>query len=119
MTAAAVDAYIAALPPDQRTALQALRTRIAAHLPAHIKVMSHAMPGFRQPGPKRKMTVGYAAFKRHLGHYSHSDNTIPQIDCRPFKTSQSGVRFTPENPLPAPLVHQIITLRLKQRAEGT
>jgi uncharacterized protein YdhG (YjbR/CyaY superfamily) len=119
MTKAAVDAYIAALPPDQARALATLRALIAAHLPDHVETISYAMPGFRQPGPKGKMVVGYAAFKHHLGLYPHSGNTIPAIDCHPFKTSKSGVLFTPENPLPAALVHQIIDLRLAQLAAGS
>jgi uncharacterized protein YdhG (YjbR/CyaY superfamily) len=118
MTVAAVDTYIAALPADQARALTDLRTVIAARLPDHIECMSYAMPGFRQPGPKGKMVVGYAAFARHCGLYPHSGNTIPQIDCTPFKTSKSGVLFTPAHPLPARLVHQIIDLRLAQLAAG-
>jgi uncharacterized protein YdhG (YjbR/CyaY superfamily) len=118
MTAAAVDAYIAALPEGHARALTHLRTLIAARLPDHPETISYAMPGFRQPGPKGKMVVGYAAFAHHCGLYSHSGNTIPQINCTPFKTSKSGVLFTPAHPLPAGLVHQIITLRLEQLAAG-
>lgn len=113
-----VDAYITALPPDQAKALTDLRALIAALLPHHIECLSYAMPGFRQPGPKGKMVVGYAAFARHCGLYPHSGNTIPQIDCTPFKTSKSGVLFTPAKPLPASLVRQIIDLRLSQLAAG-
>jgi uncharacterized protein YdhG (YjbR/CyaY superfamily) len=116
MTAAAVDAYLATLPSDQQAALQALRALIAARLPDHIECMSYAMPGFRQPGPKGKMVAGYAAFARHCGLYPHSGTVIPQIDCRPFQTSKSGVLFTPAQPLPTALVHQIIALRLEQLA---
>ncbi|MES2541407.1 MAG: DUF1801 domain-containing protein [Pseudomonadota bacterium] len=86
-----VDAYLSALPPDQRDALTALRARLKALLPDHLEVMSYAMPGFRQPGSKGKMVVGYAAFSKHLGLYPHSGSIIPQIDCTPFKTSKSGV----------------------------
>ena len=78
---AEVDAYIAALPPDQRDALTTLRARLKALLPDHLEVMSYAMPGLRQPGPKGKMVVGYAAFARHLGLYPHSGSVIPKIDC--------------------------------------
>ena len=78
-----VDAYIAALPPDQRDALTTLRARLRSLLPGHIEVMSYAMPGFRQPGPKGKVVVGYAAFARHLGLYPHSGSVIPKIDCTP------------------------------------
>jgi uncharacterized protein YdhG (YjbR/CyaY superfamily) len=106
-----VDAYIAALPPDQRDALIALRARLRALLPDHIETMSYAMPGFRQPGPKGKMVVGYAAFAKHLGLYPHSGSVIPKIDCAPFQTSKSGVLFTPERPLPDALLRQIIETR--------
>jgi uncharacterized protein YdhG (YjbR/CyaY superfamily) len=118
MTVADVDAYIATLPPDQREALTALRARIRALLPDHTEVMSYAMPGFRQPGPKGKMVVGYAAFARHLGLYPHSGTVIPQIDCAPFMTSKSGVLFTPDRPLPDALLRQIIETRTAELAAG-
>ena len=115
---ASVDAYIAALPPDQQKALTDLRARLNARLPDHIEVMSYAMPGLRQPGPKGKMVVGYAAFTHHLGLYPHSGSVIPLIDCTPFKTSKSGVLFTPQMPLPDALLDSIIRTRLAEIAAG-
>lgn len=115
---AEVDAYIAALPPDQRDALTGLRVRLKTLLPDHLEVMSYAMPGFRQPGPKGKMVVGYAAFARHLGLYPHSGSVISRIDCAPFKTSKSGVLFTPDRPLPDALLRQIIQTRQAELAAG-
>jgi uncharacterized protein YdhG (YjbR/CyaY superfamily) len=118
MTKAAVDAYLAALPADQRQALQTLRALLGTLLPDHLEVMSYAMPGFRQPGPKGRMVAGYAAFARHLGLYPHSGNIIPQLtaDCAGFKTSKSGVLFTPTTPLPAALVERITRLRQQEIA---
>ncbi len=116
--AAKVDAYVAVLPDDQRAALTALRARLRALLPDHIECMSYAMPGFRQPGPKGKMVVGYAAFARHLGIYPHSGTVIPLIDCTPFKTSKSGVLFTPAHPLTDALVEKIIATRQAELAAG-
>jgi uncharacterized protein YdhG (YjbR/CyaY superfamily) len=113
-----VDAYIAAQPPDQREALAALRARLKALLPDHLEVMSYAMPGFRQPGPKGKMVIGYAAFAKHLGLYPHSGTVILQIDCSPFRTSKSGVLFTPDRPLPDALLRQIIQTRQSELAAG-
>ena len=117
---AEVDAYLAALPPDQRAALQALRAAARAYLPGTIECLSYAMPGFRQPGPKGKMILGYAAFARHLGVYPHSGAVIPKLrsDCAGFKTSKSGVLFTPEKPLPLPLLYKIIDTRLAEIAAG-
>ncbi len=118
MSAAEVDAYIAGLPQDQRAALEDLRARLRARLPEHIECLSYAMPGFRQPGPKGKMVAGYAAFARHLGLYPHSGTVIPLIDCTPFKTSKSGVLFTPATPLPDALLDAILRLRQDEIAAG-
>ncbi|QYZ70918.1 iron chaperone [Neotabrizicola shimadae] len=118
MTAAEVDAYLAGLPQDQRDALEDLRKRLKSRLPDHIECLSYAMPGFRQPGPKGKMVVGYAAFARHLGLYPHSGSVIPLIDCAPFKTSKSGVLFTPAHPLPDALLDAILRLRQDEIAAG-
>ncbi len=114
----AVDAYLAALPADQREALTALRIRLRTLLPDHGEVMSYAMPGFRQPGPKGCMVAGYAAFARHLGLYPYSGSVIPRIDCAPFKTSKSGVLFTPDRPLPDALLEAIIRIRQAELAAG-
>ncbi len=108
---AAVEAYLAVLPPDQQAALRALRATLVRLLPDHIECMSYAMPGFRQPGPKGRMVAGYAAFAKHLGLYPHSGSVVPSIDCAPFKTSKSGVLFTPGHPLPDSLVETIIRAR--------
>ncbi len=106
-----VKAYLDALPPDLRAALHDLRALLQALLPDHPEVISYAMPGFRAPGPKGRMIVGYAAFARHLGLYPHSGSIIPNIDCTPFKTTKSGVLFMPSHPLPPALVTTIIRAR--------
>lgn len=106
-----MDSYLAALPEDQQQALRALRATLARLLPGHVEGLSYAMPGFRQPGPKGKMVAGYAAFRHHLGLYPHSGNIIPTLDCRPFKTSKSGILFTPATPLPEALIKAILTAR--------
>lgn len=118
MTTGAVDTYIAAQPTAFAAALTALRARLQTLLPDHIETISYAMPGFRQPGPKGKMVLGYAAFTHHLGLYPHSGNIIRQIDCTPFKTSKSGVLFTPDTPLPDALLTAILTARQAEIAAG-
>jgi uncharacterized protein YdhG (YjbR/CyaY superfamily) len=107
-----VDSYLTALRPDQQDALRHLRAQLRRLLPDHSECLSYAMPGFRHPSGK--MTAGYAAFKHHLGLYPHSGNIIPRIDCTPFKTSKSGVLFTPDAPLPPALIEAIIRARLAE-----
>jgi uncharacterized protein YdhG (YjbR/CyaY superfamily) len=107
-----VESYHAALPTDFRRAAEALRAHLRTLLPDHTECLSYAMPGFRHPSGK--MTAGYAAFKHHLGLYPHSGNIIAKINCAPFKTSKSGVLFTPETPLPLALIDAIIRARLAE-----
>lgn len=111
---AAVDAYLAALPDDQRACLAALRALIARHLPDCVECLSYAMPGFRHPGGK--MVAGYAAFSRHLGLYPHSGGVVPLLtgEVTGFRTSKSGILFTPAHPLPGALVIRILDLRLAE-----
>ena len=115
-----VDTYLAALPTDQRAALQAFRATARALLPDALECISYAMPGFRQPGLKGKMILGYAAFAPHLGVYPHSGTVVPKLlaDCAGFKTSKSGVLFTPDSPLPTALLQKIIDTRLAELAAG-
>ncbi len=118
--AAKVDAYLAALPFDQRQTLTALHATLHRLLPDHLVVMSYAMPGFRKPGPEGKMVASYDAFKHHLGLYPHSGSVIPAIlsACAGFKISKSGVLFTPQRPLPDDLVRLIVTMRQTEIARG-
>jgi uncharacterized protein YdhG (YjbR/CyaY superfamily) len=109
-----VSAYIGAQKPEFARALSDLRAILADLLPDHVECISYAMPGFRHPNGK--MTIGYAAFARHIGLYPHSGSIISQIDCKPFKTSKSGVTFPPETLPPSTLIAQIIKTRLAQIA---
>ena len=113
-----VDAYLSAQSPAFRAALDTLRGQLKALLPDHVECLSHAMPGFRAPGPKGKMVIGYAAFTHHAGLYPHSGSIIPHIDCTPFKTSGSGVLFAPGTPLPLTLITQIVRARQAELAKG-
>jgi len=114
--AAAVEAYLAALPDAPRDCLRDLRALIARHLPEATECLSYAMPGFRHPGGK--MVAGYAAFSRHLGLYPHSGGIIPLLgkDAAGFRNSKSGILFTPARPLPEALVIRILDLRLAEIA---
>lgn len=105
--------YLAALSDDRRRCLTDLHGLIKSILPEAEEVISYAMPAFRQG---KHVVVGFAAFKRQLALYLFSGSVIPLLaaDCAGFRTSKSGVNFTPENPLPETLVRKIIATRLDQ-----
>jgi len=89
-----VAAYLAALPHNQRAALSDLRTRLRTLLPDQVECLSHAMPGFRQPGTKHRMVAGYAAFSRYLGLYPIPDRSSPGSTAPPSRL-RSPAFFSP------------------------
>ena len=113
-TPATPEAYLARLPDVQRRTLSNLRGEIRAYLPEAEECMSYGMPGFRQG----RMVAGYAAFKHHMGYYPHSGGIVSQMTelLSDWKTSKSGVLFTPETPLPRDILHRLIDLRLAEIA---
>ena len=113
-------AYLAALAPDQRAALEELSARITARLPGATRCISYAMPAFRVTATTGKPAIaaGFAAFKRHLGYFPYCGSVVPRIASHlardGFETSKSGVRFTPRHPLPDWALDEMIRLRLAE-----
>ena len=110
---AQIDARLAALPADQRAALQALRTAIAAAAPEAEEAISYGMPAFRYHG---RSLVSYAAFTAHCSFFPMSSGLLEahRDELAGFATAKGTVRFTPEHPLPVDLVARIVRERLAQ-----
>jgi uncharacterized protein YdhG (YjbR/CyaY superfamily) len=111
----AVDDHLAALPPDQRAALERLRATIRAAAPDATEAISYGMPAFKQDGHG---LVGYAAFKAHCSLFPMSATVLPALAdaLEGFTTSKGTIRFTPEQPLPDALVTRIVEARLAELA---
>jgi uncharacterized protein YdhG (YjbR/CyaY superfamily) len=110
---ALIDARLAALPADQRAALQALRQTIAAAAPEAEETISYGMPAFRYHG---RALVSYSAFKAHCSLFPMSAALIEahRDEFAGFATAKGTVRFTPEHPLPNDLVELIVRERMAQ-----
>jgi uncharacterized protein YdhG (YjbR/CyaY superfamily) len=106
-------AMLAALPADQRAALFALRTAIAALAPEADEMISYGMPAFRYRG---RPLVAYAAFKAHCSLFPMSAAVIEAhpAEFAGFATSKGTLRFTPEHPIPGDLVALIVRERMAQ-----
>jgi uncharacterized protein YdhG (YjbR/CyaY superfamily) len=114
---AQIDATLAALPADQRDALQTLRQTIAAAAPEAAEAISYGMPAFRYRG---RALVSYAAFKAHCSLFPMSSSLIEghRAELSGFATAKGTLRFTPEHPLPDDLVAQIVRERMAQIDAG-
>jgi uncharacterized protein YdhG (YjbR/CyaY superfamily) len=108
-----VDAYLAALPEAQRTALQSLRETVASAAPGAVEAISYGIPAFRYRG---RALVGYHAAKAHCALFPMAPAVIEahREELEGFPTAKGTIRFTPERPLPPGLVRAIVRDRIVQ-----
>ena len=108
-----IDARLATLPADQRTALHTLRETIAAAAPEAEETISYAMPAFRYHG---RALVAYDAFKAHCSLFPMSADLIEthHEEFGDFATAKGTLHFTKEKPIPNELVELIVLERMAQ-----
>jgi uncharacterized protein YdhG (YjbR/CyaY superfamily) len=112
-----VDDYLARLPADQRSALQALRTVIRRAAPDAEERLSYGICAFRDGG----MLVGFGATRTHCALYLMSGRTAAEHAplLEGYDTSKGTIRFTPDTPLPAALVTRLVKARLAENREDS
>ena len=108
-----VDEYLAAVKPDQRTALAKLRRTIRAAAPKAEESISYGIPAFRLNG---RSLVFFGAWANHCAFYPGSSATLKKFrnELRDFQTSKGTIRFSPGNPLPVPLVRKLVKARIAE-----
>src|SRR5438874_8187590 len=96
---AAVEAYLAKQPPENRAALEELRARIAALAPDASEAISYGMPAFRY---RDHFLVSYAGWAKHCAFYPLTGSTAAahEADLAGFSTDKGTIRFTPPQRLP-------------------
>jgi uncharacterized protein YdhG (YjbR/CyaY superfamily) len=106
-------AYLAALDPGRRAALEKLRADILAAAPGAEACVSYRLPAFRLDG---RVLVGFGAAKDHCALYPMSGTTLATLGKAraAYATSKGTLRFPPEKPLPAALVKRIVKIRLAE-----
>jgi len=110
-----IAAYLAALAPDKRAALERLRKQIKAAAPDAEECISYQMPAFRQGG----VILCYAAWKEHCAIYPGGSITKKfAADLAGVDLDKGTIRFTPEKPLPGALVRKIVKARLDEIESG-
>jgi uncharacterized protein YdhG (YjbR/CyaY superfamily) len=109
---ATIEDYLAALPPDQRAALQDLGRQIQAAAPDARPCISYGMPAFRQNG----VLVYMGAGKAHCAFYPTGLVEAFKHRLDGYETSKGAIRFQPDRPLPADLVRDIVVRRVAEDA---
>ncbi len=113
MSAAEIDAYLAALDEPKRSTLDQLRRTILEVIPEAEQGISYGVPAFRVRG---KVVAGFAAFKNHLSYLPHSGSVFPALreDLASYRASSGALRFAVDTPLPRPVVEKLIKVRVAQ-----
>jgi len=108
-----VDAYLAGLTAEQRSALEGLRTTIAAAAPAAAEGISYSMPAFKVEG---RGLVCYAAFTDHYSLFPMSKEVIVEHadELGSRATGKGTIRFEYGERLPIRLVKKIVKARLAE-----
>jgi uncharacterized protein YdhG (YjbR/CyaY superfamily) len=109
-----IDEYLAALPQDQRSALEKLRRTIRSTAPEAAESISYGLPTFKHNG---KPLIYFGAAKKHCAIYGGSIDAY-QDEFKAYDVSKGTVRFKPENPLPAALVSKMVRARMKEIDAG-
>jgi uncharacterized protein YdhG (YjbR/CyaY superfamily) len=106
-----VDAYLAALPPEQRDLLQALRERVAALAPEAVETISYGMPAFRL---RDHFLLSYAGWKGHCSIYAIHDELLSKYEneLRENTRTKGALHFSREHPLPDALVDDFVRARV-------
>jgi uncharacterized protein YdhG (YjbR/CyaY superfamily) len=107
-----IDAYLAALTPEKRAALQKLRQTIKAAAPEAEECISYRMPAFRLNG----LLVAYAGFANHCSLFPCGSTKAFAKELARYETSKGTIRFDPKKPLPVSLVRKIVKARVAENA---
>jgi uncharacterized protein YdhG (YjbR/CyaY superfamily) len=109
-----VAAYFAALPPDKRARLEALRGVLKTLLPKAEECISYGIPAFRHP---EGVVVYYAAMKNHLSFFptSHPIEAC-KADLEGYVVSRGTVRLPLDAAPPKALLKKLVRVRLAQLA---
>ncbi len=102
--------YLAQLPADQRKALETLRKQILAAAPGAEEHFGYGLPGFKHNGHPM---LYLGAAKKHVALYG----SVPvgfKERLKDFTVSKGAIQFTPEKPLPAGLVKDIVKAKVAE-----
>lgn len=113
--AANVEAWMARRSGPERAALDKLRAQIRAAAPGAEEKISYGMPTFALHGS----LVAFGAFKNHLSFFPMSSTLIGRYtkELAGYVTAKGTIQFTPEKPIPAALIKQMVKERIAQNLE--
>lgn len=107
-----IDAYLAALPADQREALQRLRAQTARLVPDAVETISYGIPTFKLHG---RALLWFAGWKAHCSIYPLTDAFLEAHadELKGYQRTKGSLHFTPDAPVPDALLERLILARVE------
>jgi uncharacterized protein YdhG (YjbR/CyaY superfamily) len=108
-----IDEYLATVKGDKRAALEKLRKTIRSIVPEAEECISYRIPAFRIGGA---VVAGFCATAKGCSYFPFSGSTFRTLarDLEGYDKTKSSLHFSPEEPLPAPLVRKLIETRIAE-----
>jgi uncharacterized protein YdhG (YjbR/CyaY superfamily) len=108
-----VDDFLAGLEAPERQALVRVRDIALRVSPDATQATSYGMAALRVMG---RPLLGFTANKEHLSLHPFSPAVVTAVagDLTGFSLSKGTIRFTPEHPVPDPVIERIVGLRLAE-----
>lgn len=99
--------------PEQIAALQKIRKAIHSLAPEAEEGVSYGLPAFILNG---KPLVGIGASAKHCSLFSMTGHTVElfKAELKDYETSKGAIHFTPEKPIPNPLLKKIVKSRMAE-----
>lgn len=108
-----IDDYLASVSPQQRSALEKVRSAVRAAAPKAEECISYGMPAFRLDG---KLIAGFKASSNHCSFHPMSGETVATLGdaLAGYDTSPGTIRFSSETGLPPTLIRKLVKARIAE-----
>jgi uncharacterized protein YdhG (YjbR/CyaY superfamily) len=111
ITAANIDAYIAAFPENVQLILQQIRETIRQAAPDAQETISYAIPTFTFHG----VLIYFAAYKNHIGLYATPQGNIAfAAELSSYKQGKGSVQFPINEPIPYNLIARMVAFKVEE-----
>jgi uncharacterized protein YdhG (YjbR/CyaY superfamily) len=110
-SAATIDDYIQAFPPEARRRLEAIRKLVRKLAPDATEKISYRMPAFHLNGT----LLYFAAFKNHIGFFPTAGGVLPfEKELSKYVHGRGSIQFPMDEDLPVKLIERIVKHRVKE-----
>lgn len=108
-----INAYLATVPSERRSALEALRKTIRNTVPNAEECISYGIPAFRLGDA---VIAGFSKTKKGYSYFPFSGSTLKTLaaELSEYGGTKSSLHFAPEQPLPTSLVRKLVKTRIAE-----